>query len=495
MKHRNSSSDGVGLRRADEIRRRFDRSLMLTLFTGLALLLVLGLVFSVAYGSQRITSEAGSLHTADEALRAATVARAQLALAVHMSAVDSQVGTDSSDAVALSLSEADQALSDFATGMDVLYTDGVVEDQELRVLADAFNSTGQAIITLLDDNDPAAAQTVMENGFAADFEHVTDELVIVRDTVATRVAQSDVALGRIGNIARFLVAFLIPAVVIFIYRELVKRQQRQIELENRLENERQLGAARETFIANASHELRTPLTSIIGLSVLLAEDETIQQNPASAELIDVIISESDDLARMVEDLLTTARLDAGALHYVFDDIDIHAEITETVDLMARGGQTITHTTEPGVVRTDRLRFRQLLRNLLSNARKYGGPNVHVTGRIEGRTYVTEVIDDGPGIPQELESRLFERFIHQGHMTATKDSVGLGLSIVNALAQGMGGSITYQRTNNQTHFIARLPLTTTTTTTTQTHPGPSVEQSPPPVEGAGHDREHYAAEPG
>ena len=75
------------------------------------------------------------------------------------------------------------------------------------------------------------------------------------------------------------------------------------------------------------------------------------------------------------------------------------------------------------------------------------------GRIEGRTYVCKVIDNGPGVPKEIEHKLFERFIHRGHETATKDSVGLGLSIVRALAHGMGGSIAYERVNNETHFVA------------------------------------------
>jgi two-component system OmpR family sensor kinase len=77
--------------------------------------------------------------------------------------------------------------------------------------------------------------------------------------------------------------------------------------------------------------------------------------------------------------------------------------------------------------------------------------------VEGRTYVCAVIDDGPGVPTEIEDRLFQRFVHQGHQTATKDSVGLGLSIVHALAQGMGGSIGYDRINGETHFTIRLPL--------------------------------------
>ncbi|MBT8199002.1 MAG: ATP-binding protein, partial [Acidimicrobiia bacterium] len=148
---------------------------------------------------------------------------------------------------------------------------------------------------------------------------------------------------------------------------------------------------------------------------------------------------------------------SGALHFAFEDIDIQQAVTETIEPHLLSGEVFSADCEPGVVRADRLRLRQLIRNLLSNARKYGGSTIRIEGRTEGRTYVCSVIDDGPGVPQELEDRLFERFIHQGHQTATKESVGLGLSIVHALTEGMGGSISYRRVDGETHFEIRVPL--------------------------------------
>ena len=205
----------------------------------------------------------------------------------------------------------------------------------------------------------------------------------VRDGLAVAVARSDAFLGRIGNVARFLVAFLVPAAVIFVYRELLVRQQRQRELEARLESERQLSRSREEFIANASHELRTPLTGITGLAMLLAEDPALSRSEGASELLNLIISESGDLARMIEDLLTTARLDAGALHYNFEDVKFCDEVSEVVEPMTRSGAEISVQCDPGLVRADRLRLRQVLRNLLSNALKYGGSGIEVQGRVEG----------------------------------------------------------------------------------------------------------------
>ncbi len=426
--------------------------------TGVVLLLVLGLVFAVAQGSKRITTSAGALHDADEALRSATIVRAQLALASHMVAVDQLVGANAGEAIDLSLNEADTALEDLATAIEHL-TSGEFITPQAEDTVDAFTNSGQQLHTLIENRAPVAQHNTIE--FPTHFNDMVIHIVALRDHLSNNVAASDQLLGQIGNIARFLVGFLIPIAVILIYRELVRRQQRQAELETRLDAERQINSAREQFIANASHELRTPLTSIMGLSMLLGENETVHQDSAALELVSIIVGESEDLARMVEDLLTVARLDAGALHYSFEDINITNELQDITEGATRSGMTVTHTSEPATIRADRLRFRQILRNLLSNAKKYGGPNVRLEGHHDNRTYTISVIDDGNGIPDHLHQRLFQRFIHQGNKVAAKDSVGLGLSIVHSLALDMGGSITYTYTQNESHFTLRLPLTNTT----------------------------------
>lgn len=456
MSRRGFSKRLSAARRAGR-RSRFDRALAITLVSGFGLLLILGLVFSIAYGSQQITTNATALHKADESLRAATVARAQLALATHMSTVDRTFGTSSSEAIDISLGEARTALEDLTIGIAELQADEAMALPAIQAAADKFSATGLSILKLLEEGRSDAAQQASSEQFSPQFSGLLDTLVVVRDELADRVSDSDALLGRIGNVARFLVAFLVPAAVIFIYRELIRRQQRQSDLEGRLEAERQLSKAREEFIANASHELRTPLTGITGLALLLAEDPALSESESAIELLDLIISESGDLARMVEDLLTTARLDAGALHFSFEDVDIAAEAIETTNPMTQAGLVVPVHCEPGVVRADRLRLRQILRNLLSNARKYGGPNTRIEGWVEGRTYVCAVIDDGGGIPGDLEGRLFERFVHQGNTTAVTGSVGLGLSIVHALTHGMGGSVSHERKGGETHFIVRLPL--------------------------------------
>ncbi len=160
----------------------------------------------------------------------------------------------------------------------------------------------------------------------------------------------------------------------------------------------------------------------------------------------------------MDDLLTTARLDAGALHYQFESLPVVPEvIDEVVEPMRRAGITVEVDCPPALVRSDRLRLRQVVRNLLSNAGKYGGPQIRLLGEEVDGWYEVRVEDDGEGIPPELEARLFQRFLHKGDMPLVLGSVGLGLSIVRALAEGMGGAVWYERRKGWTCFVVRVPL--------------------------------------
>jgi len=179
-------------------------------------------------------------------------------------------------------------------------------------------------------------------------------------------------------------------------------------------------------------------------------------------MLGLIISEAHDLNRMVDDLLTTARLDAGALRYQFENLPVVSEVVdEVVEPLRRAGTSVEVDCRPALVRSDRLRLRQVIRNLLSNAGKYGGPHIRLLGEEVDGWYEVRVEDDGEGIPPELEARLFQRFLHRGDMPLVLGSVGLGLSIVRALAEGMGGAVWYERRRGWTSFVVRIPLAAAT----------------------------------
>ncbi len=443
-------------RRARSATGRRTRMAAIALGVGIGLILIFALVFSIAYGTRRVAKHAEALHNADEALRSATVARAQTGLATHFSLLESEFNFDAAGAIELAADDVRLALGDLESGLEELgeLTGGLAA--EIETTGSQFLATVTTILGHLEDGESEAARDVAQT-LDPDFRAFIAAVVVERDFQATQVAAANNLMGRVGDIVRFLVAFLVPMAIIVVYRELSKRQQRQSELEVRLAAEQDLGHARDEFVANASHELRTPLTSIFGLAHLLEEDPVVVQSSSAQEMVGMIISETHDLSRMVDDLLTTARLDAGALHYQFETLSILEEVREVVEPMTKAGARIAVDIHPAAIRSDRLRIRQVLRNLLSNARKYGGEDIRVIGRVVSGWYEVIVADNGEGIPEELGSRLFERFLHQGDMPLVLGSVGLGLSIVRALAEGMGGAVWYERRKGWTKFVVRIPL--------------------------------------
>jgi signal transduction histidine kinase len=136
--------------------------------------------------------------------------------------------------------------------------------------------------------------------------------------------------------------------------------------------------------------------------------------------------------------------------------------SETVRVLrpfAQQGAELIQSIEDAAIWVDGLQFRQILRNLVANARRHGGKRIAVVGRIVGDRYELAVVDDGPGVPEALRARMFERFVHRGSEPLLAGSLGLGLSIARSLADLMGGDLRYERADGLTRFVLSVPLST------------------------------------
>ncbi len=255
-----------------------------------------------------------------------------------------------------------------------------------------------------------------------------------------------------------IVTLLIPGAAIIIHQLIIRRQyrERRVHMEAQIEAERELNRSKDDFIAGVSHELRTPLTSILGFSEYLLEFGLVDPTE-SLELISMINEDSAELTRMVDDLLAAARIDADALSYNIMPLELKGEVKHLVDQYRRAGTKIEVVGARTVGLADRSRLRQILRNLISNAERYGGSQIEVDIAVTRGRAVIRVIDDGLGVKPEMVDRLFTRFMHDGEVTLTSGSVGLGLAIARQMARDMGGDITYQRTLGMTLFSVILPL--------------------------------------
>lgn len=211
------------------------------------------------------------------------------------------------------------------------------------------------------------------------------------------------------------------------------------------------------FVADASHELRTPLAAIRGYTELVRSGrEGDQLSEISQQAMDRIASESLRMSELVNDLLLLARLDAGReledelvdlapvlIESVADAQIAGPDHTFELDLSAVFGADEDLDEQLPLVRGDEQRLRQVLANLLANARLHTPAGTHVWVKLlqEDGLYRIVVADNGPGISPQLRGKLFERFTRaDASRNRQGGSTGLGLAICAAIAQAHGGSV-------------------------------------------------------
>ena len=232
-------------------------------------------------------------------------------------------------------------------------------------------------------------------------------------------------------------------------RELEERERAERELRRAAES---ASAAKTFFVASVSHEVRTPLTAILGYADLL-RDEGLSPRERAAHL-ETIRRNGDHLLAVVSDIVDLARIDAGHFAVVPADVVVADVVRDVVRLLAlraaAQGISLDHVVaDPAArtpVRTDPVRVRQVLLNVVGNAVKFteqGGVRVSVRAQQDGGEvrFSIEVRDTGPGIaPDDLE-RVFEPFMQSGADHAQRrGGSGLGLSISRQLAGLLGGSL-------------------------------------------------------
>jgi len=212
-------------------------------------------------------------------------------------------------------------------------------------------------------------------------------------------------------------------------------------------------ARERRFTADVAHELRTPLTALVGEASLLSEhlDRMPDQSRRPAELL---IADVGRLRRLVEDLMEISRLDAGAESVQPEAVDL-ASATAAI-LRARGWDgRVRLEAEKTIVTTDPRRLERIIANLVGNALEHGGDGVAIrVGRDGARTFV-EVADQGPGIPPEHLSHLFERF-YKADPARSGPGSGLGLAIAQENARLLGGEIeVWSEPGKGSRFTLRL----------------------------------------
>ncbi len=229
---------------------------------------------------------------------------------------------------------------------------------------------------------------------------------------------------------------------------------------------RRLERVRQDFVANVSHEFRTPLTAIQGFAETLLGG-ALDDQANRRRFVEIIRDHAARLARLTEDLLKLARIEAGQLDLEFQPVSLYGLVemcVETALVKTEPRQLALEVHLPADlpdVRGDANRLREVLQNLLDNAAQYtpSGGRIEVSALRTGQQVVITVADTGIGIPQAEQARIFERFYRvDAARSREAGGTGLGLSIARHIVEAHGGRIWVDSTVGEgSRFHFSLPL--------------------------------------
>ncbi len=210
----------------------------------------------------------------------------------------------------------------------------------------------------------------------------------------------------------------------------------------------ELDKSRREFVANVSHELRTPLTSIKGACETVLEDPEMPEE-TRAYFLDMALTESDRMTRIVSDLLVLSRLDNKRTQWKVETFDIAKSVQRLIEVMRVDIESRRHTVEfvadenmPPIT-ADKERIEQVVINILSNSVKYTpeGGQIDVSVSSLGEKVSITVSDNGIGVPKEDLEHIFERFYRvEKSRTSETGGTGLGLAIARELIEAHSGTI-------------------------------------------------------
>lgn len=242
---------------------------------------------------------------------------------------------------------------------------------------------------------------------------------------------------------------------VIVYSRRLEEKSRELEAatnELRAANERlkELDKMKDDFVSTVSHELRTPLTSIRSFSEIVRDNPDLTADERS-EFLQIIVTESERLTRLINDILDLAKMEAGQTEWAMADIAPGAVIAQALQGTAGLFATKPHITleteiAPGLpmIHADADRLTQVIVNLISNAVKFCDKTnglVRVTAREDDAAVVVSVTDNGQGIDRADHKRIFERFQQAGDVLTDKpQGTGLGLPICQEIVKHFGGEI-------------------------------------------------------
>ena len=235
---------------------------------------------------------------------------------------------------------------------------------------------------------------------------------------------------------------------------------REVQLNEALQKERELGELKSRFVSMASHEFRTPLSTILSSASIIAKYNSDTQQPQRERHITKIKRAVDNLTGILNDFLSLSKLEEGQQKADLVEVDLISickDVKEDLSGILKQGQSIQmEAPEELVIISDERTLRNVFFNLLSNAIKYSEKDVHCNVKVSGSKVVLKIRDEGIGIPLEDQKYIFTRFFRAQNVENIQGT-GLGLNIVKRYLELLGGDITFESVPSEgTEFTINLP---------------------------------------
>lgn len=332
------------------------------------IVLIAASVYSIGYRSREVVSHTVALHSVDEALRAVTVTRSQLGYAAFLASVDQRYGTDSGTVIEGTLRDARRGIADMGTALDAAETGTPLTGTDIRLLAEDFTGQAERTLDLVQRGKSGAARRAAVN-LDTSFERLRVALVARRDRALEQVLADDDRLGRMGALASLIVAFVVPAGIVFVYLALTRRSRAVMETEIALARERTGRDRRRRLVEAAVADLRTAAARS-------------QRTGAPFPL-----ERLDDLGALLE----TAE---GGMRHRFGPVPVASLLADVAATTSSDDLTVEVSAGGESAWTDPAALAHLLRNLVGEALASRARRVRLTAATVGTHVVVSVQHDG-----------------------------------------------------------------------------------------------------
>ncbi len=276
----------------------------------------------------------------------------------------------------------------------------------------------------------------------------------LRDRFIFQITEPNLTTGQVelndGLVYDYSIVPLPDGGCMVTYLDVTDTARVQRALEERAQALETADRVKSEFIANISYELRTPLNAIIGFSDFLSHQIVGDLNQKQSEYAEYIMSASNQLLTLIDDILDLATIEAGYLELHWENVDLKSLLEGLVTVIGeraeKGGVSVALESahDLGTITADGTRLRQAIFNLMSNAVKFtpDGGEVRLSAGREGAEVSIIVADTGIGFDLDNKDRLLEKF-EVGNTKSRESGPGLGLALTKSLIELHGGSVEFQ----------------------------------------------------